>query len=87
MSKALFSGTLSNGVKVELLEAESFIGKTEFAVKVAGEVSSVSSINIMRTGAISVKTTAKSLKITPPEGSPSGLGGDAPTLSDVAPEA
>lgn len=63
MAKKLFEGKLANGIAIEVLEAESFTGKTEFAVIVAGEVASVSSVSTLRTGDISVKTTTKPLRI------------------------
>jgi len=84
MAKSLFVGKLSNGVSVELLEAESFSGNTELAIKIAGEVASVSAVRELRTGDISVKTTSKAIRIklgldqSPP--APSGK----PTLDDVA---
>jgi len=87
MAKELFVGKLSNGVTVELLEAESFSGKTEFAVKVGGEVASVSSVGILRTGDVQVKTTSKAVRVKAnskniPEVKPE----KAPTLDDVAAE-
>ena len=63
MSKSLMSGKLSNGVSIEILEAESFSGKTEFAVKVAGEIASVSTVSVIRNGDVLVKTSTKSIRV------------------------
>ena len=63
MSKKIFSGTLSNGTTLELLEAESFTGKTEFAVQVAGKIVSVSSVAILRSGDVQIKTTANAIPL------------------------
>ena len=85
MSKQLFSGKLSNGIEIEILEADSFTGKTEFAVKVAGQVASVSEVGVLRTGDIAVKTTAKGLRIKKgsSESSPPSRS-SGPTLDDVS---
>lgn len=82
MAKSLFSGKLSNGVAIELIEAETFSGKNEFAIKIAGQVASVSSVSMLRTGTIQVKTTAKSIRIENKTAEPEGSS-KAPTLSDV----
>lgn len=89
MSKSLFNGKLTNGVAIEVLEAESFSGKTEFAVKVGGEVVSVSSVNILRNNDVQVKTSSKTIRIRSGNNqSGSGVPSTpaataAPTLSDV----
>lgn len=84
MAKQLFAGNLGNGVAIEVLEAESFIGKTEFAVKVGDKVVSVSEVNTLRNGTIAVKTTAKAVRIQTDENEPAGPNGTAPTLSDLS---
>jgi len=84
MAKSLFVGKLSNGVSVELLEAESFSGNTELAIKIAGEVASVSAVRELRTGDISVKTTSKAIRIKTDPGQSSPTPSDKPTLDDVA---
>ena len=84
MAKSLFSGKLTNGVVVEVLEAESFSGKTEFAVKIGGEVASVTSVNILRNNDVQVRTSTKAIRIkaaTAP--APVAPAAAAPTLSDV----
>lgn len=81
MAKSLFTGKLSNGVSIEVLEAESFSGKTEFAVKVGNEVACVSSVNVLRNDDIQVKTSAKSIRVKANDQNPSST--KAPTLSDV----
>ena len=81
MSKSLFAGRLSNGVAIELLEAESFTGNVEIAVKIAGELASVSAVRELRTGGISVKTTSSPVKV---KGEPASPNISKPTLSDVA---
>lgn len=84
MSKSLFNGQLANGVAIEVLEAESFTGKTEFAVKVGGEVASVSSVNILRNNDVQVKTTSKTIRIKSASVQPeASVKMPAPTLSDI----
>lgn len=87
MSKSLFTGTLENGVGIELIEAESFTGKTEFAVRVMGQVASVSAVSIIRNGDIQVKTTSNRLRIKPAAPvagqSATGPGTAKPNLQDI----
>ncbi len=84
MAKSLFSGKLSNGVAIELVEAETFSGKNEFAIKIAGEVASVSSVSVLRTGTVQVKTSAKSIRIDKKVEDPKGASStEAPSLSDI----
>jgi hypothetical protein len=84
MAKSLFSGKLTNGVTIEVLEAESFSGKTEFAVKVGGEVALVSRVDVLRNNDIQVRTSTKAIRIkaaTAP--APVAPAAAAPTLGDV----
>jgi len=81
--KTVFSGKLSNGVAIEIVEADSFLGKSEFAVQVAGETASVSAVSILRSKDILVRTSAKAIRIkagalkNPTPATP------APNLSDI----
>ena len=83
MSKKLFTGTLSNGTPIELLEAESFTGKTEFAVQVAGKIVSVSSVAILRSGDVQIKTTANAVRIKSDKKDSPADAKSGPTLNDV----
>jgi len=83
---SLFSGKLSNKVSIEILEAKTFSGATEFAVKVAGEVVSVCCVKSTRDGGVLVKTTSKITRIKtndPEKGKEDAAAPLKPTLSDV----
>jgi len=91
MEKSLFSGSLQNGVKVELIEASSnFSGNTEVALKMGGEIVNVVSVSGKRRGdRVECKTVSTNIvkfnkpatEESPPEAKPRVT----PTLSDVIP--
>jgi len=83
--KQLFSGKLSNGSAIEVVEAESFSGKIEFAVKVNGEVVSISTVHVLRgeSGTV-VKTQSKNVKVTSqPSINVLPMPKQGPTLDDI----
>lgn len=80
--KSICTGKLSNGTKVEIVEADTFSGRTEFAVLVAGEAASISVVSVIRNGDVVVKTSPRSVRVKAANQTP-GAAAPAPNLSDV----
>jgi hypothetical protein len=89
MEQVVFSGALKNGMKVDLLEASSFSGNTEVALKIGGQLVNVVSVAGKRRGeTIECKTIETCVvKIHKPatEAPPADKPRTPPTLSDVVP--
>lgn len=52
METKVFSGTLGSGIPYEVHTLEGFSGHSEVALKVEGEIVSITSIELKRTGSI-----------------------------------
>jgi len=61
--RVVCSGQLSNNASIEIVEAESLSGRSEFGVKICGEVASVSLVSRLKGGDLVVKTVSKTIRI------------------------